>query len=216
VSNLRADVIVVAARQSNPGNPLLLVAAQGLGLAASAPELEKKIRELPYLDVAVWRARLGEVESRVCRVEVGGPHGGYGTGFLVGPSAVMTNYHVVQTVIEGRAKPSNVRLRFDYKATPNGTAIDPGTEFSLPDRDWLIDWSPYSSADYGPDDAIRARRNWTMPFSRWTPGRETFRSIPTVRNPVRRFEDSSPSHEIGWSCSLMPPSSSSSIRTVSR
>jgi hypothetical protein len=77
-------------------------------------------------------------------VEVGP---GSGTGFLVGPSAVITNFHVLKKVIEGKLKPSNVALRFDYKRTEDGSTISPGTVFRLAEPNWLIDHSPYSDID---------------------------------------------------------------------
>ncbi|MBL8793609.1 MAG: trypsin-like peptidase domain-containing protein, partial [Planctomycetia bacterium] len=136
--------LVVAARQSNPGNEQLLAAAQALGLAASTSALEKKVRELPFVDIAQWRAKLGMIENQVCRVET--PKG-YGTGFLVGPRTVLTNYHVVEEVIKGALNPSSVVLRFDYKRGADGTTLHPGTEFRLIAADWLADSSPYSKAD---------------------------------------------------------------------
>src|SRR3954454_8627480 len=51
--------LVVAARQSNPGNEKLLAAAQRFGLSALSSALEKKIRaDLPFLDIALWRRKL--------------------------------------------------------------------------------------------------------------------------------------------------------------
>jgi hypothetical protein len=135
--------LVVAARQSNPGNEQLLAAAQVLGLSASTSGLEKLVRGLPFLDIAQWRAKLGAIETQVCRVETPSM---YGTAFLVGPSSVLTNYHVVEEVIKGAASPSSVVLRFDYKRRKDGTTLHPGTEFRLA-KDWLVDWSPDSTAD---------------------------------------------------------------------
>jgi hypothetical protein len=143
--------LAIAARQSNPGNEQLLAAAQSLGLAASTPALEKLVRELPFVDIAQWRAKLGTIEAQVCRVE--GPSG-YGTGFLVGPKAVLTNYHVVEEVIKATASPSSVVLRFDYKLGTDGTTLHPGTEFRLLPKDWLADSSPYSKADNVDDPTV--------------------------------------------------------------
>ena len=51
---------------------------------------------------------LGQLEGRVCRVEISGQAAG--TGFLCGPGLVMTNYHVVGSIIEatGGARPEAV------------------------------------------------------------------------------------------------------------
>jgi V8-like Glu-specific endopeptidase len=135
--------LVIAARQSNPDNAKLLAFAQDLGLSASTSAMERQVSTLPFVDVAQWRARLGCVEMRVCRVETATD---YGTGFLVGPRTVLTNYHVVEEVIKGSQKPTDVVLRFDYKRGTDGTTLHPGTEFRLA-TDWLIDSSPYSTVD---------------------------------------------------------------------
>jgi V8-like Glu-specific endopeptidase len=106
--------------------------------------LEKKIRAIPFVDIARWRARLGEIEMQVCRVE---SPGSVGTGFLVGADSLLTNYHVMKEVINGEISPSSVVLRFDYKRSDDGSTIHPGTVFCLSPKVWLIDSSPYSKAD---------------------------------------------------------------------
>jgi hypothetical protein len=114
-----------------------------------------------FLDVDRWRTRLGETEGQVCRIEIQSNEGTiYGTGFLVGPDAVITNYHVVEAVIQGeqghatsqglRALPGDVILRFDYKRLVDGTTLNPGTTYRLA-KDWLIDKSPMSPVDNQPE-----------------------------------------------------------------
>src|SRR4051812_37712431 len=86
-----------AARRSQPGNERLLAFALQFRLSAATPEQERIVRErLKFIQVSRWRARLGEVEVQVCRVETGTS---FGTGFLVGPDLVMTNHHVVADVL---------------------------------------------------------------------------------------------------------------------
>jgi hypothetical protein len=137
--------LIVAARQSNPGNEKLQAVAQRFGLSALTSALEKIVRaDLSFLDIALWRRKLGEVENRICKVEAGRVSG---TGFLVGPGTLMTNYHVMKGVIEGKTKPADIAFRFDYKRTEDGTTVNPGTVFKLPATDWLIDSSPYSDVD---------------------------------------------------------------------
>jgi hypothetical protein len=144
--------LLQAARESNPEDPDLFAFAQEFGLATATPSavaLERIINETNIsFDVVRWRTLLGQVETRVCRVEidVSGRHI-YGTGFLTGPSAVMTNYHLVEEIIHGRISPDNVGLRFDYKRLVDGTTLDAGNVFSLARKDWLIDYSEYSPLD---------------------------------------------------------------------
>jgi hypothetical protein len=153
---------VVAARASRPKNPELLLAAEMLELAPAARELEKIVNRLnKFLDVSVWRARLGEIEGQVCRVEVSGPtQASKGTGFLVGPDIVLTNHHVVAAVLETRADGSiasredcgkNVRVRFDYKRPAVGAAALEGTIVELAATDWLLDATPPSPIDFEAD-----------------------------------------------------------------
>jgi hypothetical protein len=148
--------LLAAARESNPGNSMLLEVSEQFGLSALTPALEKKIREISVPDIAVWRSRLGEIETRVCRIEGGVPLRPYGTGFLVGPGAVLTNYHVIEEFDKGLKDPASIVLRFDYKRTADGSTINAGTEFRLEPTGWLIDSRPYSSADMGPDTAVPA------------------------------------------------------------
>lgn len=147
--------LITAARDSRPGNDKLMEFAQQFHLSPideshAALELIVKASN-DFLDVATWRAELGAAELRMCRVEVPRLDGetNYGTGFLIGTSTVITNYHVIKAVLKKNAKPENIRLRFDYKRLEDGTAIHQGTEYPLV-SDWLILSSPYSQADLNP------------------------------------------------------------------
>ena len=145
--------LIAAARESNPHNPAMLEFARQFGLASTSialPVLERQVQSLyPYLDVAVWRERLGQIETQVCRVEI--PVDGKlisGTGFLLSPDLVMTNYHVMEAVIlgeqgktggQGLAAPAKeVVLRFDFKRMGDGTVTNPGVQFRLA-SDWLVE-----------------------------------------------------------------------------
>lgn len=148
--------LLLAARESNPGNPTLLAFAQQFGLVPgdtpSRPQLEKIIKKTSsFLDIAAWREALGRIEGQVCRVEV--PGNVYGTGFLLGSDVVMTNYHVIESVFNKNAAPDKVVLRFDYKRMSDGTIVNPGKEYRLVkgDDDWLVDHSEYSQIDMKPE-----------------------------------------------------------------
>ena len=141
-----------AVREANPASPDLVDFAEKLDealdsrLTAGSRELERRIREkLPLLDIAKWRTGLGEIEYRVCRVEY--PEGeAQGTGFLVGPSLVMTNFHVMEDVIADTKLAKTVILRFDYKTAAKGVAVNEGTTHRLAAK-WLEDKSEYSPGD---------------------------------------------------------------------
>lgn len=144
--------LVLAAFESNPGNAELLMFAQEVGLApAGIPTrttLERMINETNSLiDVVSFLERLGRIVTQVCRIEIKGRP--YGTGFLVGPDIIMTNYHVVESVIRSTKghKPEDIVLRFDYKLLADGTTLNSGIVYRLSLPEWLIDSSPYDPVD---------------------------------------------------------------------
>jgi hypothetical protein len=74
-----------------------------------------------------------------------------GTGFLVGPDVLLTNYHVLQRVIEEQHPAAAVRFRFDYQTTTAGTRSD-GIQVELlgatdPTRPWLVKSARYSAGE---------------------------------------------------------------------
>lgn len=113
----------------------------------TAPELpeglERQIQEMGgFLDSTGLRQR----ERAVCRVEFeGNTKQAIGTGFLLGPSVAITNYHVMQDVILGNVSPNSVILRFDCVGPENNPS--PGQEYRLA-KDWLIEKSPPSKLDF--------------------------------------------------------------------
>jgi len=111
---------------------------------ASGAGLEALIT--PYLkavDIGLWRDKLTLVEGQVCRITLNGA--ARGTGFLVGPDLVLTNYHVMEPVINGSAQAAGVRCQFDYKQVKDGTQL--GNDFGLHTTDWRVDDSPYTRAE---------------------------------------------------------------------
>lgn len=110
---------------------------------AAAPGLQRNVRpHLAKLDVRVWLEKLAAIERRVCRVEVDG--NALGTGFLVGPQAVLTNWHVVKGAKEG-ATLAHVQCHFDYLLLADG-ARQQGVAVKL-HADGILDHSPYSYAE---------------------------------------------------------------------
>jgi Trypsin-like peptidase domain len=138
------------------------VAAQQAGVsvpdggAAARPSmaaLEGLVRpRLKIMDMERWRARESAVSAQVCRIDVGATP--KGTGFLVGPDLVLTNYHVLTTVIAGQDAPGSVQCVFDFKRLSDGT-VNQGRALKLA-GDWLVDKAPPSAAESAdrPDDAL--------------------------------------------------------------
>ncbi len=124
-----------------------VVAAPGRpGARLAGRELELKIRDAESsFDIATWRRKLGQIETRVCRIELPAATA-RGTGFLVGPNVVLTNYHVIEDLYQGTADPRQAAVRFDYKVLDDGLSVNAGKAYALA-ADWLIDHSVYSPHD---------------------------------------------------------------------
>jgi hypothetical protein len=110
---------------------------------AIAPGFERNIRQhLPQLDIRVWLDSLLQIERRVCRIELNDE--ALGTGFLVGPDTVLTNWHVIeQAKADGSLR--QISCRFDYVQLPNGTR-QAGQAVAL-DGQTCLDTSTYSEAE---------------------------------------------------------------------
>lgn len=110
---------------------------------ASAPGLQRNVRPyLAQLDVLVWRERLSQIERRVCRLEF--EDNAAGTGFLVGPDVVLTNWHVVKP-FKAQGQLGALVCRFDYLKLSNGT-VQKGQVVPL-HANGCLDSSPYSQAE---------------------------------------------------------------------
>jgi len=77
---------------------------------------------------------------------------------LLGPDVIMTNYHVMDAVVEREtrqakgetpwARPQDVVCRFDFRRLADGKTLSSGRECLLAATDWLIDYSPPSPTDF--------------------------------------------------------------------
>ena len=177
-------------------NPSLQEVAAKVGLGPVPSDfsaLERIILEsAPFVDVSTWRARLGELETQVCRIEVpAGLRSVMGTGFLVAPDICLTNFHVAKVLIDKMADPSQARLRFDYKRDADGTVVNEGTVFRLAD-DWLVAAQPPSAVDELAESGDRLPAPDELDFAllrvRNSPGRQA----------IGRTEGLSESPQRGW------------------
>jgi V8-like Glu-specific endopeptidase len=155
--------LIREARYAVPGDGGLAAFADAVGFTPSlrAPgekpvkrlagsPLELRIRKYDAtFDIRTFLKGLTEIESRVCRIEFPAKKA-QATGFLVGPDVVMTNYHVIETVVEGKPSPSEVMLRFDYKVLNDGVTVNAGQVYGLAPGpgQWLIASSPPSARDW--------------------------------------------------------------------
>lgn len=129
------------------------VAVSGSPTDVTQSGLERTVRDhLSFADFGVWRDRMTAVEGRVCQITLRGQ--AQGTGFLVGPDAVLTNYHVMQPVLSGTTPPGDVECVFDFKKLPDGSLMR--TPVSLHLSDWNIDSCPYTASEFAgfPDQTL--------------------------------------------------------------
>lgn len=107
--------------------------------------LEAKIKaRLPALDFGVFQEKMAVIEGQVCRVELDG--NAAGTGFLIGPEVVLTNHHVLKSVLNGTTAATKVGCRFDYKVLVNGSRME-GVVVGLHATEWNLDSSSSSPAE---------------------------------------------------------------------
>jgi S1-C subfamily serine protease len=114
--------LIAAARASNPSNVALLKVSAAIGLEPGAPSgdgdalaeasahFERMVDpQRGIADLGSFAARLEAVMHQVCAVELGDQSG---TGFLIGPDTILTNYHVVEPAVKRTFDPENIRVRF--------------------------------------------------------------------------------------------------------
>lgn len=131
------------------GNPSTRNAYREFGLAPTGFPTESELGRLEKLidprnrmvNMAVWVERAAQSQGAVCRVEIDDEP--MGTGFLVGPGAVLTNHHVVARVLSGGLPRGKVRLRFDYKQLRDGTILS-GTLIAVRT---ILDHSPATDGE---------------------------------------------------------------------
>ncbi|CAN7218416.1 trypsin-like serine peptidase [Mesorhizobium sp. LjNodule214] len=151
----KALATVCPAAASEPPLPSAPVSAQRAGVAekggdapvnAYAPALERNVRPyLAKLDLHVWAERLARIENQVCRVEIGG--NAVGTGFLVGPSVVLTNWHVAED-LAAQGSLEGLACRFNHVRLSDGARSEGRVATVL--ANGLVDCSPYAEGEDKP------------------------------------------------------------------
>jgi hypothetical protein len=158
--------LIEAVYRLNPGHPAMAKLYGALGLMPSVsvqqagvsttPSPTKQLSgfervgrgPLPILDLDVWTVEATRVADRVCRIET--VQEAMATGFLVGPDAVLTAYHVLERQLDGSLPPSQVQFRFEFRVLADGTRSD-GVVVGLHATDWLIDCAPYAPGEKAQD-----------------------------------------------------------------
>ncbi|MEM7131941.1 MAG: serine protease [Chloroflexota bacterium] len=109
--------------------------------AQSKPALSARYELVasPYVDLSTLSEWLSDAQKRVCRVEIDGQM--RTTGFLVGPSQVLTVYHGIEEVM-AQGGWSRVRCRFDFII--KNDVIREGKTIKLALNEPLLDYASYS------------------------------------------------------------------------
>ena len=159
----REDELIAAAVEWRPRNATLvrLASTKGAAIAPDDDHLQRLIVDTKsYLNFWQWLENAGKIQICVCRIEIEAEGGGsiYGTGFLISPNRVMTNWHVMRGIVAkedndtsykgARANASDVICRFDYKEFANGLKSE-GSTFSLA-KDWRVALSPNNPSNRDP------------------------------------------------------------------
>jgi len=145
------DLIEAArARSANQRLENLPMALRIAGVEADprlAGSLESLVRAGGFEDFTLWANQFADIQRWVCRIEYPAAQGsvGYGTGFLIAPDLVLTNYHVVEAHQRQELDPSAIRCRFDYAVGPTAAPSAPAAL----DEAWLAMFRPYSASDPG-------------------------------------------------------------------
>lgn len=95
-----------------------------------------------FVESRIWYRRVGRTLDSVCCIKIEGQPAG--TGFLVGPKSVLTNYHVLQHVLRADGvltKP--VICSFDYTKRATG-AVTEGLDVRV---EKCVDFSPYGQME---------------------------------------------------------------------
>jgi hypothetical protein len=135
-----------------PDNPLIrnfpdavrlagTVPSSRVAAAASRPTFERIARGGGFQDIRIFSRKLAEIGEAICRIETpaGTPNG---TGILISPDLVITNYHVVETQIASGANAPEISCRFDYARDVAGIADGVAVTLAA-DGKWLVAKSPY-------------------------------------------------------------------------
>lgn len=170
---------LVAAREINPENKQLKNFVIHFSLISSFISDNEILAMFPHsqIDPAVWRDKLGKLERQICLIRIKLQNESdrdiTGTGFLVGPDLVMTNYHVVECLFKPKlrennqdwALPEDVTIQFDRVRLPDNRLIRKGVSHTLNIDNWRSTCSPDSPADKVPPPKVKLPKGDELDFA---------------------------------------------------
>ena len=139
------------------------------------------------MDAARMRRIQAKLENRVCRVEVNTAASEIsGTGFLVGPDLVLTNYHVVEVLIKNEITPDKITIRFDFKTLVdnNNEVLNDGTEYKLHSGNPVLASSRYDEMDTKTGDLNRIWPEDHLDFALLKLEKEAGKELPGGLQPI--------------------------------
>jgi hypothetical protein len=181
------NLLEAAIRQNSVHEDLIKVTERLRRFQAPLSELGAGLGELetvfhdqyPFEDIGAWLEKLSRIRSAVCRVEpqpIGSALGkrGFGTGFLIAPDIVITNWHVAASFWEKERLAEQVVLRFDYEDDALGHT-KAGQPVKLA-RDWSLPTSPEDECDFAllrlerraDEDTVNGQRRACLRFLEMT------------------------------------------------
>jgi hypothetical protein len=121
----RITELVIGASAENPMCPELMdLAARFKFSDTTHGELERIVLpSVQFENVGRWLDKLSRLRRAVARFEpqpCAQSKAGFGTGFLVAPDLLMTNWHVVKDHLSSAKNPQLVVIRFDYEVDVAG------------------------------------------------------------------------------------------------
>lgn len=207
------ELLLREAAARNPGNPKLQALSTMLGLAPAPFRAGSRSEGYEALisgqsgleSVGSWRKKMILRERCVCQILRGDT--AIGTGFLLGPALVMSNWHVFETAPGSRklGRPEDYAARFDFRAIDDAPPADPGMTVGFDAASGFIDQSDKSELDYAILSLSRkvgdellpdgTRRGWlTLEDRQFSPAE----SCVVLQHPMRRTLEVAIGAVRGW------------------
>jgi V8-like Glu-specific endopeptidase len=149
------DRLVTWAQNALPNHPRIKNLISELGMLDGVEgdlhlvnrSLEQTVKaRSDALDFDEWLVRFTQIRRAVCRIEdTRDSRKAIGTGFLVGPDLLLTNFHVMENYLGAAPKMDTTTLafRFDYAIDTVGENF--GKTVGPNAADWLVSSASYSS-----------------------------------------------------------------------
>jgi Trypsin-like peptidase domain/Effector-associated domain 1 len=220
------EMLLRQAALERPENPMIvaLVARYGLAPAPLAnvrvisdrggpialPESDRSTYEAIVLENAgmvkpgQWRAQMTARESAVCQILY--LNDAIGTGFLVGPDLVMSNWHVFEDQTKGQLRAlGDFATRFDYRAAAGAAPASNGKTVAIKADAGYLASSPKTDLDYvlfqlgsrAADEVVdhNATRDYLRPASREF---DMYEAALVLQHPKGRSLELAIGPTIGW------------------